>query len=345
MAADVERDAPPTGALTWRSVDGSAIAASTSFGGSAIPSIAVSPNSSMSSRRCGRATRGGRARSRRRGRGARTETEAHVRLALDEAVAVEREEDVAERALGDAERAGELGNPLRAPSLGERAEGARGFLHRRDRSDARTTHHTRTPDDTLPGRPALDSLAPGMVAVTPRPIPAARPAEDATGRRDQPERPAEEWSIAAETLPPHETWSADERRAAQAARLTAGLPDVLAGNPFYRAKLAAAGIRDAREITGSWAAVPFDEDRALRHQAAHQPGRTSRTHRRYVRYHQTSGTTALRILDTAASWAWWMEAGPTSTAPQRSPPPTGCSSASVRSVRELCGVRWREHRR
>ena len=116
-----------------------------------------------------------------------------------------------------------------------------------------------------------------MVAVTPRPIPAARPAEDATGRRDQPERPAEEWSIAAETLPPHETWSADERRAAQAARLTAGLPDVLAGNPFYRAKLAAAGIRDAREITGSWAAVPFDEDRALRHQAAHQPGRTSRT--------------------------------------------------------------------
>lgn len=126
-------------------------------------------------------------------------------------------------------------------------------------------------------------------------------------------RQAEEWSIAAETPPPHETWSADERRAAQAARLAAGLPDVLAGNPFYRAKLAAAGIRDAREITlGSWAGVPFTTKTELSaDQAAHPPYGTNLSYplERYVRYHQTSGTTGkpLRILDTAASWAWWME--------------------------------------
>ena len=112
---------------------------------------------------------------------------------------------------------------------------------------------------------------------------------------------------------PHETWSADERRAAQAAHLAAGLPDVVAGNPFYRAKLAAAGIRDAREVTlDTWAGVPFTMKGELSaDQAANPPYGSNLSYplARYSRLHQTSGTTGkpLRILDTRESWRWWME--------------------------------------
>ena len=86
--------------------------------------------------------------------------------------------------------------------------------------------------------------------------------------------------------------------------------DVLAGNPFYRRKLEQAGIRTARGLLEGWHDVPFTTKSELSaDQSEHEPYGTNLTYplERYVRMHQTSGTTGrpLRILDTAESWAWW----------------------------------------
>ncbi len=107
-------------------------------------------------------------------------------------------------------------------------------------------------------------------------------------------------------LPRDETWSDDERRAHQRARLDAMLREVLATNPFYRAKLG------ARVSLGGLTALPFTTKSELSaDQAEHPPYGTNLTYplERYVRLHQTSGTTgaALRILDTAESWRWWSD--------------------------------------
>lgn len=105
-------------------------------------------------------------------------------------------------------------------------------------------------------------------------------------------------------LPRDETWTADERRAHQRARLDAMLREVLATNAFYRRKLGTTVSLD------DWQALPFTTKTELSaDQAAHPPYGTALTYRleRYVRLHQTSGTTGkpLRILDTAESWRWW----------------------------------------
>ncbi|HEX4836875.1 MAG TPA: phenylacetate--CoA ligase family protein [bacterium] len=84
-------------------------------------------------------------------------------------------------------------------------------------------------------------------------------------------------------------------------------------NPFYRRTWEAAGLYDPREIRG------WDEFRRLplttkadlvRDQNEHPPYGTDLTYPldRYVRLHQTSGTTGrpLRWLDTAESWEWWL---------------------------------------
>jgi len=112
-------------------------------------------------------------------------------------------------------------------------------------------------------------------------------------------------------LDPSETWSDEERRAAHWQRLRSHLPELAERNAFYRAKFAAAGIRDAREI-GTMADLPFTTKAELSEdQAAHPPFGTNLTYplERYVRLHQTSGTTGrpLRILDTAESWQWWKD--------------------------------------
>ncbi|MGH2498497.1 MAG: phenylacetate--CoA ligase family protein, partial [Candidatus Limnocylindria bacterium] len=110
-----------------------------------------------------------------------------------------------------------------------------------------------------------------------------------------------------------ETWTADERRARQAARLEPMLAEILATNAFYRRKYGASGIRDAREIgQDGWRRLPFTTKAELSaDQTAHPPFGTNLTYplERYVRLHQTSGTTGapLRILDTAESWRWWAE--------------------------------------
>src|SRR5438093_655742 len=106
-----------------------------------------------------------------------------------------------------------------------------------------------------------------------------------------------------------ETWSDDERRAAQWGRLSGALPDLLLANAFYRRKLAGAGIRDVRAVAGP-ADLPFTTKAELsQDQAEHPPFGTNLTYRtdRYVRLHETSGTTGrpLRILDTPESWRWW----------------------------------------
>ena len=105
-------------------------------------------------------------------------------------------------------------------------------------------------------------------------------------------------------LEPFETWTDEERRRTQWSRLSARLPELGRGNAFYHAKLPKAA-RELREL-------PFTTKAELSEdQAAHPPFGTNLTYpiERYVRLHQTSGTTGrpLRLLDTAESWEWWRE--------------------------------------
>jgi phenylacetate-CoA ligase len=107
-------------------------------------------------------------------------------------------------------------------------------------------------------------------------------------------------------LDPSETWTDATRKAAQRERLAVMLAEVLRSNPFYRTKL---GLNPGVE---AWRELPFTTKRELSEdQAAHPPFGTNLTYplARYVRLHQTSGTTGtpLRILDTAASWEWWTD--------------------------------------
>src|SRR5438128_3593865 len=101
-----------------------------------------------------------------------------------------------------------------------------------------------------------------------------------------------------------EAWSDRERRRAQWERLAATLPELRRTNPFYRARLPKA----ARER----GQLPFTTKADLSEdQAAHPPFGSNLTYpiERYVRLHQTSGTTGqpLRLLDTPESWEWWRE--------------------------------------
>lgn len=107
-------------------------------------------------------------------------------------------------------------------------------------------------------------------------------------------------------LDPSETWSDAQRKAAQRERLLPMLAEIVATNPFYRAKLGPAASVDA------WRELPFTTKGELSaDQAAHPPFGTNLTYplARYTRVHQTSGTTGkpLRLLDTPESWQWWKE--------------------------------------
>ena len=101
-----------------------------------------------------------------------------------------------------------------------------------------------------------------------------------------------------------ETWTDGKRRDAQWERLSSRLPELREKNPFYRAKLSAR--------TSSLRDLPFTTKAELSEdQSANPPFGTNLTYPidRYVRLHQTSGTTGrpLRFLDTADSWQWWRE--------------------------------------
>ena len=107
----------------------------------------------------------------------------------------------------------------------------------------------------------------------------------------------------------NETSSEDARRAAHWERVAKALPEVFQQNGFYRRKLERAGIRDPREVR-ALADLPFTTKAELSEDAAaHPPFGSNLTYplERYVRIHQTSGTTGrpLRVLDTPESWQWW----------------------------------------
>ena len=111
---------------------------------------------------------------------------------------------------------------------------------------------------------------------------------------------------------PAETWSEPERRSHHRQRLAAMLDVVLASNEFQRGRFDAAGIADARDALDRWPDVPLTTKSELSaDQAEHPPFGTNLTFPldRYVRLHQTSGTTGspLRILDDADSWSWWAD--------------------------------------
>lgn len=113
------------------------------------------------------------------------------------------------------------------------------------------------------------------------------------------------FDAASETLP------RAELEALQARKLQALLAEVWERNPFYTARLRAAGVApgDISRLD-DLARLPLTTKHDLvADQAAHPPFGSNLTYplSAYVRYHQTSGTTGapLRVVDTEASWAWW----------------------------------------
>ncbi|HSE95964.1 MAG TPA: AMP-binding protein, partial [Methylomirabilota bacterium] len=112
--------------------------------------------------------------------------------------------------------------------------------------------------------------------------------------------------------PASETASPEQLAAWQWERLQEGLREMWGANPFWRGRLAAAGLRDPRDLA-TWtdfAALPCLAKTDLADdQAARPPFGTNVTYPldRYVRVFQTSGTTGppLRWLETEESWCWW----------------------------------------
>ncbi len=112
--------------------------------------------------------------------------------------------------------------------------------------------------------------------------------------------------------PALETLPREQLRDLQLARLRALLAEALPGNAFLRRKLGAAGLARPEDLR-TWddvARLPLTTKQELvDDQAASPPFGTNLTYplERYIRVHQTSGTTGrpLRWLDTEASWLWW----------------------------------------
>jgi len=109
-----------------------------------------------------------------------------------------------------------------------------------------------------------------------------------------------------------ETLAPDVLREHQWRRFHAMARELCASNPFARAKSRAAGVAAADDLRGwdDFRRLPFTLKRELvEDQAAHPPFGTNLTYplERYVRVHQTSGTSGqpLRSLDTQESWDWW----------------------------------------
>ena len=94
---------------------------------------------------------------------------------------------------------------------------------------------------------------------------------------------------ALETLPPEQVSAHQWRRFRAMAR------DLLASNPFVRAKWRAAGVRSVDDLVGwdDFRRLPHTrKDEFVEDQAAHPPFGSNLTYplERYVRVHQTSGT-------------------------------------------------------
>jgi phenylacetate-CoA ligase len=110
-----------------------------------------------------------------------------------------------------------------------------------------------------------------------------------------------------------ETLAPEALRTHQWSRLRALLAAALPGNRFLADKWRGAGIARVEDLRDwdDFRRVPFTlKSELMADQAAHPPfGRNlGEPLERYVRVHQTSGTTGvpLRWLDTQASWDWWL---------------------------------------
>ena len=93
--------------------------------------------------------------------------------------------------------------------------------------------------------------------------------------------------------------------------------ELLGRNPFWTARLEAAGLGgDPERALPDLAALrrlpPITKDEVVEDQRRHPPWGSNRTYSqdRYTRFHQTSGTTGtpLRWLDTDQSWSWMLDA-------------------------------------
>ncbi|HET8575613.1 MAG TPA: phenylacetate--CoA ligase family protein [Methylomirabilota bacterium] len=109
-----------------------------------------------------------------------------------------------------------------------------------------------------------------------------------------------------------ETMSPDVLRAHQWRRLRTLATALYPANEFITRKWTAAGLAGAEDLRGwdDFFRLPFTlKGELVEDQAARPPFGTNLTYplERYVRVHQTSGTTGapLRWLDTEESWAWW----------------------------------------
>jgi phenylacetate-CoA ligase len=105
--------------------------------------------------------------------------------------------------------------------------------------------------------------------------------------------------------------AAEQVRRQQGERLAAMMAEVGERNPFYRGRLACAGLRpEAFRAPEDLARLPFlTKADLVQDQLANPPYGTFLTYPidRYVRLHQTSGTTGrpLRWVDTEDDWRWW----------------------------------------
>ena len=109
-----------------------------------------------------------------------------------------------------------------------------------------------------------------------------------------------------------ETLPTDHLHLHQWHRVRAMARELLASNPFVGAKWRAAGVRAVDDFSGwdDFRRLPFTRKVELvEDQAAHPPFGTNLTYplERYVRVHQTSGTSGqpIRWLETPESWEWW----------------------------------------
>jgi phenylacetate-CoA ligase len=112
---------------------------------------------------------------------------------------------------------------------------------------------------------------------------------------------------------PAETQGADALCAHQWERVQALARAVHPANAFITRKWTEAGLSRPQDLRGwdDFPRLPFTRKQELvEDQAAEPPFGTNLTYPldRYVRVHQTSGTTGtpIRWLDTQESWAWWL---------------------------------------
>ena len=109
-----------------------------------------------------------------------------------------------------------------------------------------------------------------------------------------------------------ESCAREQLREARWRRFQTVVGETFGANPFWTARWRAAGLARADDVTGwdDFRRLPLlTKAELVADQAAHPPFGSNLTFPldRYVRVHQTSGTSGppIRWLETQASWEWW----------------------------------------